>query len=548
MTKKTRNPKSEIRNKAEGRNPNTPIARAWFGLRISDFFRPSAFGFRILVPLLLAGCAVGPNFKKPESPSGAGYSPQPLRNPTNSESLVAGGAQRFVSGQDIPFDWWKAFQCPELDRLVDKALRANPTIDSAKAALRQAQEQVSAQRGYYFPTVGGDYNVDRQQLAGNLGGNSPGIQGNGSVIQTYQNPGGPAPYNGPVTYTFHTAQLAVGYTLDVFGHNRRQVESLAAQAALQGFELDAAYITLASSVVGAAIQEAATRAQIEATQKIIDANAQSLEALKNQRKSGYASDLDVAAVEAALAQVQATLPPLQKQLEQTRDLLRALVGNLPNQDVGENFQLSSLHLPQDLPLSLPSTIIKQRPDVRAAEEQMRSANAQVGVAVANRLPQFTISAAYGGTASKINQIFENGGPFWNLVGDVSGTLFDGFTLLHLQRAAKQGFIQAAAQYRSTVIGAFQNVADTLHALEFDADTLNAAVRAERTAKHSLDLVTNQFQVGYVNYLALLNAEETYEQALINLTQAQANRYADTAALFQALGGGWWNRAEFTSNF
>jgi NodT family efflux transporter outer membrane factor (OMF) lipoprotein len=502
----------------------------------------------ISAAVVLGGCSVGPNFKRPESPPGAGFSPKPLRDPTASLSAVAGDAQRFVSGQDIPFDWWKAFQCPELDRLVDKALRANPTIDSAKAALRQAQELVSAQRGYYFPAVGVDYNVERQQLAGNLGGNSPGIQGNGSTIQTYQNPGGPAPFNGPVTYTFHTAQLSVGYTLDVFGHNRRQVESLAAQAAVQGFELDAAYITLASSVVGAAIQEASTRAQIEATEKIIDANTQSLEALRNQRKEGYVSDLDVAAVEAALAQVQATLPPLQKQLEQTRDLIRALVGNLPNQDVEETFRLSSLHLPEDLPLSLPSTIIKQRPDVRAAEEQMRSANAQIGVAIANRLPQFTLSAAYGGAASQITQIFETGGPFWNLIGDFSQSLFDGFTLLHMQRAAKQGFIQAAAQYRSTVIGAFQNVADTLHALEFDGDTLKAAVRAERTAKHSLDLITNQFQVGYVNYLALLNAEETYEQALINLTQAQANRYADTAALFQALGGGWWNGgAELSKN-
>lgn len=452
--------------------------------------RRLTFTLSLLAAALLAGCAVGPNFKKPEAPPSAGFSPKPLRDPTASSAPVGGGAQRFVSAQDIPLDWWKAFQCPELDRLVDKPLRGNPTIASAKAALGQAQELVSAQKGYYWPTVGADYTVERQQLAGNLGGNSPGLQGNGTTISTYSHPSGP-PYVAPVTYTFHTAQLTVGYALDVFGHNRRQMESLAAQSAMQRFELEAAYITLASSVVGAAIQEALTRAQIAATEKIIDANARSLEILRSQRKSGLVSDLDVAAVEAALAQVQATLPPLQKQLEQTRNLIRALVGNLPNHDVEETFRLSSLHLPQDLPLSLPSTIIRQRPDVRAAEEQMRSANAQIGVAIANRLPQITLSGGYGGAASQITQMFETGGPFWNLMGDFSQTLFDGFTLLHLQRAAKQAMIQAAAQYRSTVIGAFQNVADTLHALVFDADALKAAVRAEQTAKRSLDLTMRQ---------------------------------------------------------
>lgn len=492
---------------------------------------------------LLSSCAVGPNFKRPEAPKSAGFSPKPLRNPVASSVADAGTAQRFVSGQDVPFDWWKAFQCPELNALVEKALRANPSITSAKAALLQAQELVYAQQGYFYPTIGADYSLERQQLAGNLGGNSPGRQGNGHIIQTQSD--SKPPFNGPVTFTFHTAQVTVGYALDVFGGNRRQVESLDAQAVMQRFELDAAYITLASSVVSAAIQEASTRSQIAATEQIIDVNVRMLEVLKNQRKSGYASDIDVAAQEAALAQVQQTLPPLRKQLELTRDLLRALVGNLPNQDVEETFQFSSLHLPQDLPLSLPSTIIQQRPDVRAAEEQMRSANAQVGVAIANRLPQFAITGAAGGTATQLGQILSTGGPFWNLSGDVAQTIFDGGTLLHRQRAADQALIQAASQYRSTVIGAFQNVADTLQALVFDADLLKAAVASEQAAKISLELNTHRFQVGYANYLALLNAEQTYQQAVINRIQAQSNRYADSEALFQALGGGWWNRADRT---
>ena len=491
--------------------------------------------------LLVAGCAVGTNFKKPDAPQGAGFSPKPLRDPSAAADIDGGSAQRFVSGQDIPFDWWRAFQCPELNTLVEKALCANPTITSAKAALRQAQELVYAQQGNYFPTIGASYNIERQQLAGNVGGNSPGIQGNGSVVQTYQNPSGPPPYNGPVTFNFHTAQLTVGYAPDVFGANRRQVESLDAQAAMQRYELEAAYITLASNVVAASIQEASVRSQIAATEKIIDANVQSLEALHKQQNLGYASAMAVAAQEAALAQIQQMLPPLQKQLEQTRDLIRALVGNLPNQDVEQTIQFSSLHLPRDLPLSLPSTIIEQRPDVRAAEEQMRSANAQVGAAIANRLPQFSLSGAYGGTATEFSQMFSSGGPFWNLTGNISQTIFDGNTLLHRQRAADQALIQAAAQYRSTVIGAFQNVADALHALITDADAERAASAAEHAAKVSLDLTTRQLQIGYTNYLTLLSAEETYNQAVISLVQAQSNRFGDTAALFQALGGGWWNR-------
>ncbi len=494
----------------------------------------------------LAGCAVGPNFKKPAPPPVAGYATSPLTMTSSVTNLAGGQAQRFVSGQDISFDWWKTFQCPALDKLVDEALRRNASITAAWAALRQAQELVYAQKGSYYPSVNADYNVTRQTVAGNVANSTaPGWQGNGTLIAPLQSSS--PPYNSALTWTMHVAQLTVGYTPDIFGLNRRTVESLDAQAAMQSFELDAAYTTLASSVVGAAILEASTRSQIDATEKIIDANVKMLAALKNQRQSGYASDVAVAAQEAALAQVEATLPPLQKQLEQNRDLIRALVDNLPNQDVAETFQLSSLQLPQDLPLSLPSTIIRQRPDVRAAEENMRSANAQLGAAIANRLPQFTITANGSGSATLFTEMFSHGGPGWSIAGDVSQPLFQGFTLLHRQRAAKQAFIQAKAQYRSTVISAFQNVADTLQALESDADALKAADRAERAAKHSLDLATRQYQTGYANYLALLSAEQTYDQAVINTIQAQANRYADTAALFEALGGGWWNRADLTKN-
>jgi NodT family efflux transporter outer membrane factor (OMF) lipoprotein len=344
-------------------------------------------------------------------------------------------------------------------------------------------------------------------------------------------------------FNLHTAQVTVGYVPDVFGGLRRQVESLQAQANAQRFLLEAAYLTLTSNVVAAAVQEAGLRLQIAATKQIVEFNTKSLELLRRQFAAGFVAGLEVAAQEAALAQAQQALPPLQRQLEQTRNLLSALAGRFPAEGSEETFELAALRLPDELPVSLPSKLVEQRPDVRAAEEQLHAASAEIGVAVANMLPQFTISAAKGGTATAFSQMFADGNPFWSVTGSVAQTLFAGGTLLHRKRAAEAAFDQAAAQYRSTVIAAFQNVADALNALQADADALRAAVNSERAAKKSLDLVTRQLQVGQVNYLALLNAQQAYQQALLNLSQARASRFADTAALFQALGGGWWNRSK-----
>jgi NodT family efflux transporter outer membrane factor (OMF) lipoprotein len=265
--------------------------------------------------------------------------------------------------------------------------------------------------------------------------------------------------------------------------------------------------------------------------------------LRQQLAAGYAAGIDVAAQEAALAQAQQALPPLQKQLEQTRDMLAALTGRFPGEaDLAETIELSALHLPEELPVLLPSELVEQRPDVRAAEAQLHAASAQIGVAISNMVPQFSISAAKGGTATAFNQMFSDGNPFWFVVGNVTQTIFAGGTLLHRKRAAEAAFDQAGAQYKSTVLAAFQNVADALYALQSDADALKAAVNSERAAKVSLDLVRKQLEFGQVNYLVLLNVQQTYQQAVISRSQTQANRFADTAALFQALGGGWWNRS------
>ena len=489
----------------------------------------SAVRPRRLAPLIaaaalqLGGCAVGPNFHTPASPIGAGYAPGALPTITTKAAVQAGAAQRLVSGEDVRYDWWTAFQSPELDRLVALSLRANPTIEAAKAALSQARDLTRSAEGGFFPTLQGDFSPSRNKTA------------TGALS--------PASANGSPYYSLYTAQLTVSYTPDIFGGIRRQVESLAAQAEMQRFELEAAGISLANNVVAAAVQEASTRAQIAANEDIIRINTDALQILRNQQRFGYAMGIDVAAQEAALAQAQQTMPPLQKQLAINRDLLRALVGNLPNQDVDATFTLASLHLPEDLPLSLPSKIVEQRPDVLAAAQQMRSANANVGVTIAAMLPQFTLSANGGSAANAANALFTPGNQFWSLSADVAQTLFDGGVLLYKRRAADEALVQAAAQYRSTVLTAFQNVADTLHTLLTDATALQAASAAEAAAERTLDLTRRQSQVGYVNYLTLITAEQAYQTALLTRIQAQTNRLSDTAALFQALGGGWWNRPQ-----
>jgi NodT family efflux transporter outer membrane factor (OMF) lipoprotein len=472
------------------------------------------------VAAMLAGCAVGPNYHHPASPAASSVVRGNLPAATASSPVAGGEEQKFVAAQDIPAQWWTLFQSPQLNVLIENSLKANPSVTAAQAALRQAQELVYAQQGFYYPTLQANYSPSRSRTSATLS---------------------PVPASGATVYDLHTAQLTVGFVPDVFGANRRAVESLEAQKEAARFQLEATYLTLTSNVAAAAVQEAALRAQIAAAKDIIDLNRKSLELLHRQFDLGYVAGLDVATQEAALAQAEQALPPLQKQLEQTLDQLAALAGRYPGEASVGGFELDALHLPQELPVSLPSAIVQQRPDVRAAEAQLHSASAQVGVAVAAMLPQFSINAAKGGTASVFSQMFAGSNPFWSIAGSATQTLFDGGTLLHRKRAAEAALDQAGEQYRSTVLAAFQNVADTLYALQSDADALQAAVKSERAAKLSLDLVRKQLAYGYVNVLALLNAEQTYQQAVSSLAQARANRFADTAALFQALGGGWWNR-------
>ena len=475
--------------------------------------------------LLLAGCAAGPDFRKPDAPSVKTYAPRHAPAKTVSAPVAGGAAQRFTAGADIPGDWWTLFHSSPLNALIVNALKNNPDLAAARAALTVARENALAQRGEYYPSVSAEFSTSRNKQSTLLA---------------------PAP-NFPAVpqeflYSLFTPQLNISYVPDVFGLNRRSVESLQAQARAARFQLIAAHIALSANVVTAVVGAASLREQVKATEQLVDIEAQSVKLLQYQYDKGYASRLDLAAQESQLAQTQAGLPPLRKQLAQQRHLISVLAGEFPAQAQAD-FDLASLSLPQDLPLSLPSQLVEQRPDVRQARANWHAASAQVGVAIASRLPQITLSANAGSTALEIGNVFKSGTGFWGVGLDLAAPIFEGGKLLHAERAAKAQLVQAAAQYRSTVLTSFQNVADTLSALDEDAHALKAAAAAADAAKVTLDLSQRQWQAGYASYLSLLNAEQAWQQARIALIQAQANRYADTAALYLALGGGWWRRTD-----
>jgi len=465
--------------------------------------------------MVASGCAVGPNFKRPAPPDVKTYLPDPL--PARTEPLAGSDAQRFVEGMAVPAQWWKQFESPELDGLIQQAFATSPTIQSAQAALRQANENYYAQRGTLLPTVQADYSFQRQRNA------------TGTLAPTLS--------SGESIFNLHTAQVNVSYVLDVFGGARRQSESVRSLAESQRYQLAATYLTLAANVVTTAIQEATARAQLDATNQIVQSEREALQILRRQYDLGAIAMTDVMAQEAALATTEASLPPLRKQLEQSRHALAALAGRFPGEAKDEHFELASLRLPSELPVTVPSELVRRRPDVLAAEAQMHAASAAVGVAIANMLPQIVLTGNQGGAATEFGQLFAAGNTFWAGGASLTQTVFAGGALLHRERAARAALDQAGAEYRSAVLTAFQNVADALTALQLDAQALGASVRAERAAGDSLSTVKRNVELGSVGYLALLNAQQTYQQAVLSLAQAQANRFADTAALFQALGGG-----------
>ncbi len=470
-----------------------------------------------------SACSVGPDFQRPEAPATDAYTARELPEKTASAPGTGGGAQRFVIGQEISAQWWTLFHSGPLDELVRRALAQSPTLAATKAALRQARENWLAEAGSLFPGVDIGASAARQKISGALFG-EPNV--NVSPFDLYN------------------ASVNVSYGLDIFGGVRRELEALQAQIDYEVFQVEAAYLALTSNIVTAAVKEASLRAQIRTTQEVLGVQEKELYLVKRQFEIGGASRPDVLAQRTQLEQTRSTLPPLEKQLSQARHQLAVLIGILPGEAKAlPEFDLGGMQLPEELPVGLPSALVRQRPDIRASEALLHKASAEIGVATANLYPQVTLTGSYGSESAKLQDLFKGYTSIWSIAGGLTQPVFQGGKLTAQRRAAIAAYDQAAAQYEETVLSAFQNVADVLRALDEDARTLKSQADADSAAKDTLDLTQKKFDLGALSYLSLLDAERQYEQTQISLVQARAARFADTAALFQAMGGGWWSGKE-----
>ena len=460
---------------------------------------------------------VGPDFKFPTSSSTQLYTPgeQP------SSQSAGGRTQHLDIGQELPADWWTLFHSPALNALVERSLRDNPNMEAAKAALRVVQANLYAGAGPLFPEATLTYNG-----SGGRGGTSAGTD------------------SANIYSSLHTAQFTVSYGPDVWGGTRRQIENLEALKENQRFQNEATFLTLTSNIAAGAIQEGSYRAQIRVTERLLKTSREILDQIRKKRDQGQVADLDVFTQELLVTGTEATLPPLRKALDLQRDSLTVLSGQLPGAGLQEQFELADLKLPSHLPISLPSDLVWQRPDVRAAEATLHAACALIGVSIANRLPQFSISGDIGRSGTAFSNLFSANPAFYLYSGVANATqvVFDGFTLQQQQRAAEAGFDEAAAQYRLAVLTAFQNVADALHSLRHDTVALQKAIAAEEVAAKVLKVTRIQLDEGEVSIEQILWAQTSYLEAMLAVIEAETNRLMDTAGLFQALGGGWWNRA------
>jgi NodT family efflux transporter outer membrane factor (OMF) lipoprotein len=466
------------------------------------------------------GCAVGPDFHPPQAPDTQTYTATALPVQTAAAAVTDGKAQRFIKGEKIPRQWWMLFHSEALDHLIRLGLTDSPTAAAAQATLREAEENFRAQSGATrYPSIDAKLSTGRERF----GGASVGQSGGGGT-----------------RFALYNASVNVSYLLDIFGGARRGLEALKAQVDYQDFQLQGTYLTLTSNIVTTAIKEASLRARLQATREILKDQRQAYELVQHQFQLGSISRADVLSQKTQLARTQATLPPLEKALAQTRHQLAVLVGRLPG-TAGElpTFDIHEIKLPTNLPVSLPSALVRQRPDIKSAEALLHAASARVGVATANLYPTVTLTGSYGSETNTFGDLFRSDTVIWNLGAGLLQPLFNGGELNAKRRAAVAAYRQALALYRQTVLQAFLNVADVLQALESDASTLKAQSDVATASADTLKLTKEQFQFGAVSYLSLLDAQRQYQQARLDLVQAQAARFADTAALFQALGGGWW---------
>lgn len=476
----------------------------------------------LVLPSVTGCAAVGPDWQRPGVKTGQGYDPSAM--PPSAMRAASSGAvaQSVRIGRDIPGDWWTLFHSPAINDLVQQALHNNPDIDAAQATLRQARELALAERGSGLPALIASLGSSRQQEP-----------------QSYQ-VGSRTP---ALLYNDQSARLDLSYVPDFWGSYRRSVEEARAQVDYQHFQLEAAYLAISAGVVTTAIQWASVQQQIEAQEQLIDFAKKQLDTVQHQFELGATTGSDVATQRAQVAQAYTVLMPLRTQRDIQRHQLAAYLGKTPADTQLPDIDFDALSLPGDLPLSLPSSLIAQRPDVRAAEALWHAQTAALGVDVAQRLPQITLSVAYGSDSSELGGLFSPTNVLWSLVGQAVQSVFDGGQLKHKEAAQRQRLVAADAAWRSRVVAAFQNVSDVLSTVRDGADNLHYAMEAKEAAGRSLSLASGQFRLGGVSYLNVLAAQQIYQTAVIALVRAQASRYIDSVALYQSLGGGWWNRAD-----
>ncbi|MDA8095648.1 MAG: efflux transporter outer membrane subunit [Betaproteobacteria bacterium] len=465
----------------------------------------------------LAGCAVGPNFARPAPPSVAGYTPTPVPNVI---PVVAGEpAQHFHAGQALSRRWWRLFGSSRLDGVIAQAIADSRTLAAARATLAQAQEIVAAARGAYFPHLELSATAQRNRSA--TGNASFGFGGISPISNLY------------------SVGADVSFSPDVFGLTRRTVEEQGALAQFQHYELAAAYLALTGNTAAEAITIASLRAQIEATEALIADDERNLSLVEQEFAAGKVARTDVLTAQTQLAADRTAIPPLRQQLSAARHALSVLAGRAPALWSPPDFELAQFTLPSDLPVTLPSKLVRQRPDILAAEAQLHAASAAIGIATAQLYPNLTLSGSIGQQSLQWASFLNTANRFWNLTAGLTAPIFEGGTLEAQRRAAVDAYHASLATYEQTVLASFQQVADNLRALAHDAQLLGAERQAYDTAGAALTLQRESYAAGKSTVLNLIDAERSYQQARLGYVRAQAQRLQDSASLFVALGGGWW---------
>ncbi len=475
-------------------------------------------GVYALLLFSLNGCTVGPDFVRPEAPSVDRYTSEP--NPV-ATIVAEGKAQHFEPGGKIAAEWWHLFNSPKLNDVITEAVANNQNLQAAQASLRQSQENLSAGYGVFYPQIDAGFGAARQKFsAARFGGSST-----SSIFNLY------------------TLAATVSYALDIFGGERRKVESLGAQVDFQRYTVEGTYLTLTGNIINTIISRSAYLEEIGATEELINLQREQVDITGAQAEAGTVPYLNVLSLQSQLASTEATLPLFRQKLSQADHLLAILAGRTPAEWTPPEIRLSDITLPEELPVSLPSELARRRPDILASEAQLHSASAIVGVATAALFPSFTLSGSYGFENTSISSLIKKTSSVWDLGANVAAPIFHGGTLSAQRRAAIETYNQSLASYRQNVLEALAQVADTLRALEHDAEFLNAASKALNASEEALRLIQSNYQSGTVSYLQVLIANSLYHQAKIGYIQAQAQRFQDTVALFVAVGGGWWNKEE-----